>query len=567
MPDSPPPVAVLPATAGDQGPTALIDALPDPVIVVDGRGTIRWGNQRAERLFAMTLADSIGLDGLERVHPDDLELVLRSLGSIQAKEVGTPIEVRLHTAAGWRLMELVGAPVSGFGDDAVILSLRDLTERRQYELVHDHDSRLRSLVQNSAAITMLVSPDGCIESVSGALTRLLGQDPEMVEGRPLAELVATEDHPALAEAFERASRGATVAGPVNVTVSLLRHGNTGSLPFELAFVNLVDDPTVGGYVVTGHDITERRAADAELQKALWMLTATLDATADGIMVVDNDGRIVSFNRRLTEMWNVPESLPAMRDRHSLARFVSSQLVNPDSYLASVEEVYEGGPTESHDVLEFTDGRVFERVSKPQVIEGEVIGRVWSFRDVTDRKQLEERLSYQAFHDALTGLANRTLFQDRLHHAVARIDRYGGQLAVLFLDLDNLKVVNDSLGHTAGDTALAATAQTITGCLREADTAARLGGDEFGVLLEEIRGRTDALAVADRLMEALRRTVEIAGRQVTTTASMGITFHSPGTTGDQLLSYADLAMYAAKERGGNQYSEYAVGMLEAALTQA
>ena len=174
--------------------------------------------------------------------------------------------------------------------------------------------RLRSLVQNSTAVTMLVSPDGCLLSVSGAVTRLLGHDPEVLEGLPLVNLVPEVDHPVLESAFERASRGATVAGPVTVTLSLVRHGNTGTLPFELAFVNLIDDPTVGGYVVTGHDVTDRQLADFEVRKALSLLTATLDATADGILVVDTDGHIVSFNQRLIEMWQVPESLLMTEDR-------------------------------------------------------------------------------------------------------------------------------------------------------------------------------------------------------------------------------------------------------------
>jgi diguanylate cyclase (GGDEF)-like protein/PAS domain S-box-containing protein len=550
---------------GDEHPSAtLIDMLPDPVIVVDGQGQIQWGNRRAEELFDMALAEAIGRSGLDRVHPDDLELVLRSLASIQDKALGTPIEVRLLTATGWRLMELVGTPVAGFGDGAVLVSLRDLTDRRRFELIHDHDSRLRSLVQNSAAITMLVSPDGCVESASGALTRLLGQDPELVEGRPLTDLVPPEDHPVLIGAFERASRGATVAGPVMVAVSLFRHGNVATLPFELAIVNLIDDPTVGGYVITGHDITERRRADAELRTALWMLTATLDATADGIMVVDKDDHIVSFNRRLIDMWQVPESLLVTRDRPAVTEFVSSQLVDPSSYAAKVEAVYDGGPEESHDVLEFADGRVFDRISKPQTLDGEVIGRVWSFRDVTDRKQLEERLAYQAYHDSLTGLANRALFLDRLHHTVARIERSGGSLAVLFLDLDNLKLINDTMGHNAGDGVLISIAEVIDRCLRASDTVARLGGDEFGVLLEGIGGRSDALTLVDRLLEAIARPVRIGGQEVTTTASIGITFYRPGLSGDQLLCNADLAMYEAKDHGGNQCSQYASGMLASAL---
>jgi diguanylate cyclase (GGDEF)-like protein/PAS domain S-box-containing protein len=537
----------------------LLGDLPDIVIVIDSQGRLRWANHAAESLFGRSLHDSIGQSGLDYVHPEDLELVLRSLTSVQSKETGTPIEIRFRTPTGWRLMELVGTPVAWLDDGAVLLVLRDLTQRRRFELVHDHDARFRSLVQNSAAVTMLVSPDGIVESVSGALTRLLGHDPEIVEGRPLAELVGEADRAALASALECASRGASAVAPVTVSLGLLRHEGTGTVPFELALVNLVDDPTVRGYVVSGHDITARAIAETELHNTLSLLTATLDATADGILVVDGNGRFVSFNHRFAEMWHLPDWILAQRDDPTAIAFVRDQLVQPDLFVAKVDELYENRETESYDLLEFTDGRVFERYSKPQRVDGAIVGRVWSFRDVTDRKRLEERLSYQAFHDSLTDLGNRALFQDRLEHAVERIGRTRGRLAVLFLDVDNFKSVNDSLGHSAGDGLLHSMAGVLLGCLRKSDTAARLGGDEFGVLIEELADPDDAVKLAERIQEATRGQLKVAGTEASATVSIGIAFDMAGITGDQLLINADLAMYAAKERGGNCYAEFVDAM--------
>ena len=361
----------------------LLHDLPDAVTIIDADGRLEWANQRAEKMFGLCIADSVGTSGLDLVHPDDLELVLRSLVTNQGREVGAPIEMRLRTTTGWRLMEALGASIPWLREGAVLLTIRDLTQRRRHELAHNQDSRLRSLVQNSTAITMLVSADGCVESASDALTRILGHDPEMVEGIPLAELVTDDDLPLLQGAFERASRGSSVAGPVTATVSMRRHGK-GTIPLELAIVNLVDDPTVGGYVVTGHDVTDRRSADYELGKALSLVTAALDATNEGILVLDNADHVVTFNRRFVKMWGLTESIVAANDRASLREHVLAQLADPEAIFHEGDWVKKEPGRESHDVIELLDGRVIERMSIPQIVDGKEIGRVWSFRDVNER---------------------------------------------------------------------------------------------------------------------------------------------------------------------------------------
>ncbi len=199
----------------------------------------------------------------------------------------------------------------------------------------------------------------------------------------------------------------------------------------------------------------------------------------------------------------------------------------------------------------------------------VRGIVLNTRDVSERKAFEEQLAHQAFHDPVTGLANRALFRDRVDHALDRQLRDGQPISVLFLDLDDFKTVNDSLGHAAGDRMLAEVGERLRNCLRAADTAARLGGDEFAVLLEDGGDATGAADVAARILEALDAPFHLEGKEVTCRASIGIATAeiSPerGRMGaEELLRNADVAMYMAKEAGKNRYQIFEPAMHDVAL---
>jgi diguanylate cyclase (GGDEF)-like protein/PAS domain S-box-containing protein len=551
----------------------MLDELPDVVVVLDASARLIWANHRAEQFFERLRDVSIGLSALDFVHPDDLELVLCSLETIQSKEIGAFIEIRVKSGLEWRLIELVGHPISWFSEGAILFSFRDLTARRRFEVARNDDDRFRSLYHNSTSIVLLVSSDGCIESVSGALTRMLGHDPELVEHRPLSELVAEPDQPALSEALNRAFEGATASHPVTVGVNLVHRGSTDVTAFELSIVNLIDDPTVCGLVVEAHDVSARAAAEMELRKALEeqratlsLLSATLDSTANGLLVVGAERKITSYNRQFAEMWHLPESVLESKDDVKALSFVLDQLVDPIAYVARIDELYAHPDSESTDTIFFKDGRIFERASKPQYLAGTAVGRVWSFFDVTDHKRLESELAHMAFHDNLTGLANRPLFQDRLQHAIARSNRNGKLVAVLYMDLDDFKAINDTMGHSAGDTLLVQVARRLETCLRPSDTAARLGGDEFAVLMEDFDSREAVMEFATRIIEELRHPFEVAAQKLLVTASIGVTYASRDAASDELLGNADLAMYTAKLRGKNRVVEFQPQMYTAVLTR-
>ncbi len=522
-------------------------SLPDAVLVIDAQARVRWANRAAERVFAMPIEEAIGANGLDFIHPDDLQLAALAIASVQTKDVGSLLELRVRSGNGWRLVEMIGAPLG----DELLLCIRDLTERRRWEIAGDEVARFRSLMQNSASITMQLTSAGVVTASSGGLTRILGHDQEQLEGRPLLDIVDEGDHAVLKAALREVRRPRRGSAPPPVTVDVrLRHVSREPIPFALTIANLLEDPTVEALVATGHDISDRVRAVGELRATNSVLAATLESTADGILVVDVAGNITSLNSRFVEMWRLPPETLTARDHSAALTPVLDQLCDPPAFIAKIQELYADPHAQSHDLLEFKDGRVFERDSLPQHIGGEVVGRVWSFRDVTEHRRLQSELIHQAFHDPLTGLANQALFRDRVDHATTRLQRHGGQLAVLFIDLDDFKTVNDSLGHSAGDDLLRIVSERLTSCLRQGDTAARLGGDEFAVLIDDLDDVEVANVIAARILTTLQEPVVLGSKQISATASIGIAFGSEGSRADDMLRNADLAMYTAKGSGKN-----------------
>jgi diguanylate cyclase (GGDEF)-like protein/PAS domain S-box-containing protein len=309
------------------------------------------------------------------------------------------------------------------------------------------------------------------------------------------------------------------------------------------------------------------SSEEELKRSASLILSAFEATADGLLVVDREGKIIRFNRKFATMWRIPQEILDTKDDALALAFVLTQLKDPEQFLAKVKELYASPLAESFDVLEFRDGRIFERLSQPHLLDGKPVGRVWSFRDVTDRKRAEERLIELAHFDQLTGLPNRTLFQDRLRQALSQAGRNGKGVALLFLDLDRFKLVNDSLGHTLGDRLLKEVADRLKRCIRKSDTVARLGGDEFIVLLTHVTSGHDAAKVAQKILDDFSRPFGSQGPELFVTPSIGITLYPfDGENTDLLLKNADTAMYRAKQMGRNNYQFYSAEMNRATISQ-
>jgi diguanylate cyclase (GGDEF)-like protein len=298
-----------------------------------------------------------------------------------------------------------------------------------------------------------------------------------------------------------------------------------------------------------------------LEEALALSRATLEATADGILVVNRHRQVVGHNERAVKMWKVPPRVFRPGNDEEAAQYVMKQLKNPAKFIAGLERLYNAEPgKEIKDEIEFKDGRIFERYTMPQMRGNEIIGRVFSFRDITQRKAMEEQLLQQATHDALTLLPNRIILQDRIQQELLYSKRSSKMATILFFDLDGFKLINDSLGHDFGDILLQSVSRRLEGCVREQDTVARWGGDEFVILLTSLSQEGDIIPIVSKCLEAVEKPFIIDKHTVSITSSVGITIlPKDGVTVAALLKNADSAMYEAKASGRNNYKFYSSSM--------
>ncbi len=315
-----------------------------------------------------------------------------------------------------------------------------------------------------------------------------------------------------------------------------------------------------GTVYVLHDLTQRTRAEAALRQSEERFRSLVQNASDLITVIDPDTTVRYQSPAI-------EHVLGFESGATLGAKLAD-VVHPDDtnrFLASLGDLMTkpAGTITGDGRVRDSQGewRHLEFTGSDQRRNPAIGGLVLNVRDVTERKRLEEQLLDQALHDPLTKLANRTRFADRLDHALARRSRARGDVAVLFMDLDNFKGINDGLGHAAGDLLLRQVAERITRCMRPADTVARLGGDEFALLLEDIASIADATTVADRLFEELEAPFLLEGKHVAVRVSAGIatTIADSTAQADELLRDADIAMYVAKSRGKGCYRVFEASM--------
>ncbi len=529
----------------------LLDAIGQAVVVTDLQDRVVYWNDAAAQLYGWSEEEATGRRLKELVvceklwtQAEDIRSQLRSGRAwsgefVVRRKDGEPMSIM---GVATPLLDEEGGPVGTVG-----VSM-DVTERkRAAEALGKSEERFRALTQNSSDIVTLLGTDGTVRYQSPSVKHILGYRPEELVGENIFDYVHPED---VERAQGKFAEGLAEPDLHPSAQYRFRHKDGSWRHLESVGSNLLGDSTVGEFVVNSRDVTERVWAEERLRQAE-VRYRTLVERMPAVTYVQEIGGPESAIYMSPQI----ETLTGYSPEECKDPDLRWRMVHPDDrerMQAEDERDVEPGDvyTTEYRVVH-REGRIVWVRNESVVVEegGESGSRYWQgfMVDITDRKTLEDELEYRAFHDPLTGLPNRDLFSHRLEQALARVQRRDDVVAVLFLDLDNFKVVNDSLGHEVGDQLLVAVSQRLKRCLRSRDVVARMGGDEFTVLLEDVSGASGAEETAERINCELWAPFTIEGEPIFVTASIGIVLSNvlAGEAGD-LLRAADIALYRAKD---------------------
>ncbi|HEX2549242.1 MAG TPA: EAL domain-containing protein, partial [Gammaproteobacteria bacterium] len=299
-----------------------------------------------------------------------------------------------------------------------------------------------------------------------------------------------------------------------------------------------------------------KARTLDLDNTLSLSTATLESTHEGILVTNKTGEIVLYNNVFLSLWDLPIDLFNQKHLNALLVKLSELVVESELFSQMMMDLSTNPKTGVIREWDLKNNKIIELYTHPQLLHEEIIGCVFSFLDITERKNLERQVQYQTTHDDLTGLPNRSLNIDRIQQALAYAKRNHSFVAILMFDLDNFKSINDSLNTDIGDEMLKMVANRLTSTLRETDSISRLGGDEFVMILTTLNQESDLLARINQIFSLFQTPWEINSDKLVMTASLGISvFPRDGEDAQTLLKNADIALHHAKEMGRNTMQFY------------
>lgn len=534
---------------------ALVENTPSLVLVFDRLGHVLRVNKVGRRITGLEESEIRG-KRLPDLHlfPDWEDPVGWVFGQIPASGPSVQHQAAIIDRYGesrmvaWEITLVENDLTPGY----IICSGQDITESQKIaENLATSESRLRRLVSSNLVGIFSWQRDGRITEANQRFLDMLGFTADDLTAGGLNWRALT---PACwREVDEAAARQMEISGTYGPFEKEYLSKDGRTVPILIGTAAYDGAATEG--IAMALDLTERKKAEEGLRLA----ASVFQNTMEGILVTDDTGTIIMVNPGFTEITGyTAEDVLGQNPRILKSGYHDDLFYRQMWFDLSSKGRWQGEIWNRR-----KDGepiREWSTVTRLPDEAGRAKCYVAVFSDTTEKHRDEERIRRLAYHDPLTGLPNRQLLQDRIEHAVAKAKRDGGILALLFMDLDGFKVVNDTLGHAVGDLLLKGVADRISSCLRETDTFGRLGGDEFIILLEAPTSGEAAAQVAEKIMAALESPINLDGQEVHISTSVGIAlFPKDGEDSSVLMKNADTAMYQAKARGRSEFSFFDPGM--------
>lgn len=533
----------------------IIESLPGVFYVFNAAGKFQTWNHNLEQISGRSAAEIARSHPLELFDSEHQPLIEKAIQQTFAAGKVT-VEAPMLAKDGKRIPFLFSGLATHIDGQSVLIGLGvDISDRKRVEeALRETNARMQTLIQTLPDLIWLKDNDGVYLACNSRFERFFGAREAEIIGKTDYDFVDRE----LADFFRKNDLIALTKGSPSVNEEWITFADDGHRELlETTKTPMFDaQGHLIGVLGIGHDITEKRQAEEELRLA----ASVFQNSSEGVLVTDADGTILSVNSAFTEITGYGEA-EALGKKPSILR---SDRHGPEFFRSMWDAIINEGCWKGEIWNRRKDGEAYLEWLTINRIEdsiGATVRYVSVFNDITDLRRKDEHIRHLAFHDALTGLPNRSLMQDRLQHALERAQRENGRMSVTFIDLDRFKAVNDELGHDIGDLLLQEVAKRITDRVRAADTVARLGGDEFVVLMEDLRAAEDCGCLVQELISEIARPMELLGHSVGIGASMGVAFYpEDGANPVELMKHADIAMYAAKAAGRNTYCFFQQHML-------